>query len=72
MIWANDTVDGKFYVDKLLNYYIRDNMKVKKFDVNYICWGTPEDYQYYENTLSYWKSFSKKNNRIAKAISSKK
>jgi dTDP-glucose pyrophosphorylase len=72
MIWAKDTIDGKFYVDKILNYYIEDNLKVKKFDVNYICWGTPEDYEYYENTLSYWKSFSKKNKKIIKAIFSKK
>lgn len=61
MIWAKDTIDGKFYVDKLLNYFIRDSLKVKKFNVNYICWGTPEDYEYYENTFNYWKKFTKKN-----------
>lgn len=71
MIWARDTIDGKYYVDKILNYFIRDQLKVKKFDVNYICWGTPEDYEYYENTFKYWKQFSKKNKKIFNAISKK-
>ena len=60
MIWGNDSESGKFYVDKILNYYIRDRLVVKKFDVNYICWGTPLDYEQYEKTLKYWREFNKK------------
>mgnify|MGYP001331559745 CR=1 FL=1 len=58
MIWNRDTLDGKYYVDKVLNYFIRDGLTVNYFDVRYICWGTPEDYENYENTLKYWKDFS--------------
>ena len=72
MIWANDTIDGKFYVDKLLNYYIEDNLSVKKYDVNYICWGTPDDYELYEKTLNYWKNFYKHNKKISSAMKAKK
>jgi len=68
MIWANDMVDGKFYVDKLLNYYIQDKLTVQKCDVNYICWGTPQDYELYEQTLGYWNSFYKKNKKISNAM----
>ncbi|MDC1131826.1 hypothetical protein OAT59_04495 [Gammaproteobacteria bacterium] len=59
MIWSKDSENGKFYVDKILNYYIKDQLTVKKFDVDFICWGTPSDYEYYEDTLSYWKKFKK-------------
>lgn len=72
MIWANDTIDGKFYVDKLLNYYIEDSLCVKKYDVNYICWGTPDDYELYEKTLNYWKNFYKRNKKISSAMKVKK
>ena len=60
MIWAKDTIDGKYYVDKVLQYCIDAGLKVKYFDVRYICWGTPKDYEDYENTIEYWKSFAKK------------
>ena len=60
--------DGKFYVDKLLNYYIKDKLTVQKCDVNYICWGTPQDYELYEQTLRYWNNFYRKNKKISKAM----
>ena len=59
MIWSKDSENGKFYVDKILNYYIKDQLIVEKFDVDYICWGTPSDYEYYESTLKYWTEFKK-------------
>ena len=71
MIWANDTIDGKFYVDKLLNYYIKDRLIVKKYDVNYICWGTPDDYELYEQTLKYWNDFYKHNKKTSSAMHAK-
>ena len=57
MIWNKDTLDNKYYVDKVLQYYINDNKTVNYFDINYICWGTPKDYENYEKTLTYWKNF---------------
>ena len=60
MIQSKDTLDGKYYVDKVLQYYIEDNKKVGFFDVKYLCWGTPFDYENYENTISYWTNFYNK------------
>ena len=57
MIWAKDTISGKYYVDKVLQYCIDSGLKVGFFDVDYICWGTPADYENYENTISYWQEF---------------
>jgi len=58
MIWAKDTLNGKYYVDKVLEYCIDDGLKVQYFDVKYICWGTPQDYEEYEQTIEYWKHYS--------------
>ena len=59
MINKNDTYNGKFYVDKILNYFIKDGLSVSKFDVNYIGRGTPYDYETYEKTVDYWDKFHK-------------
>jgi len=59
MIWKKDTFNGKYYVDKVLQYYIDAGLKVGYFDVKYICWGTPQDYENYEKTIEYWKEFTK-------------
>ena len=64
MIWSQDHFEGKYYVDNILKYYINQGQKVKKFDVNYHCWGTPEDYELYESTINYWLNFNKKNKFI--------
>jgi len=46
--------NGEFYVDDVLNQNIKDKLNVKVFEVeNYICWGTPDDY----NTYNYWKEY---------------
>jgi NDP-sugar pyrophosphorylase family protein len=60
MIWTKDLHNGKYYIDQLLNYYIKDGLDVHFFDVNYICWGTPWDYENYEKTIQYWYQFVKK------------
>ena len=62
MIWNKDSLNGKYYVDKVLQYCIESNLKVGYFDVKYICYGTPIDYENYENTINYWKEFLKKEN----------
>ena len=62
MIWAKDTLDGKYYVDNVINYLIKNKKSVKVMKVRYHCWGTPEDYFIYEKTINYWKSFYQKIN----------
>jgi len=62
MIWNKDTLDGKYYVDKVLQYCIDAKLKVGYFDVKYLCWGTPADYENYENTIAYWQNFIKNEN----------
>lgn len=54
----NIKTNGEFYVDDVINQNIKSGLKVKVFEVeNYICWGTPDDY----NTYKYWKKFFNKN-----------
>jgi NDP-sugar pyrophosphorylase family protein len=46
--------NGEFYVDDVINQNIKDGLNVKVFQVdNYICWGTPDDYE----TYLYWQRF---------------
>jgi bifunctional N-acetylglucosamine-1-phosphate-uridyltransferase/glucosamine-1-phosphate-acetyltransferase GlmU-like protein len=53
----NIRTNNEFYVDDVLNQNIKDGLKVKVFEVNnYICWGTPNDYQ----TYLYWRDFFNK------------
>ena len=60
MIWQKDSLNGKYYVDKVLNYCIAAGLKVQYFDVDYICWGTPADYESYQQTARYWQEFFNK------------
>lgn len=64
MIWNRDMHDGKYYVDKVLQYCIDAGLKVGYFDVKYICWGTPLDYENYHKTIEYWKCFLKNEREI--------
>ena len=49
--------NNEFYVDDVLNQNIKMGLKVKVFEVdNYICWGTPDDYE----TYIYWQKFFNK------------
>lgn len=64
MIWNKDTLDGKYYVDKVLQYCIDSGLKVGFFDVKFICWGTPQDYENYEKTIQYWSEFLKEEQKI--------
>jgi len=50
----NIRTNEEFYVDDVINQNIKDNLNVKVFEVdNYICWGTPDDYE----TYLYWLDF---------------
>ena len=47
-------INGEYYVDSLMGELINMGYNVKIFEVdNYICWGTPNDYE----TFVYWQSF---------------
>ncbi|MCT7433179.1 sugar phosphate nucleotidyltransferase [Aliarcobacter cryaerophilus] len=47
-------VNNEFYVDSLMGELIDLGLNVKVFEVDdYICWGTPDDYE----TFVYWQSF---------------
>lgn len=60
MIAKNDRVNGEFYVDQMVKYLIDDGADVRVLEIDrYLCWGTPEDYENYENTLKYWTRFVK-------------
>ena len=49
--------NGEFYVDDVINQNIAQGLRVKVFEVeNYICWGTPDDYE----TYCYWRRFFNK------------
>lgn len=51
--------NNEFYVDDVINQTIKMGLKVKVFEVkNYICWGTPDDYE----TYIYWRNFFDKCN----------
>jgi bifunctional N-acetylglucosamine-1-phosphate-uridyltransferase/glucosamine-1-phosphate-acetyltransferase GlmU-like protein len=51
--------NNEFYVDDVINQNIKIGLKVKVFEVkNYICWGTPDDYE----TYIYWRDFFDKCN----------
>jgi bifunctional N-acetylglucosamine-1-phosphate-uridyltransferase/glucosamine-1-phosphate-acetyltransferase GlmU-like protein len=51
--------NGEFYVDDVLNQNVKCGLKIKVFEVdNYICWGTPDDYE----TYLYWQRFFNKCN----------
>ena len=50
----NIRVNGEYYVDSLMSELIELGLNVKVFEVDdYICWGTPDDYE----TFVYWQSF---------------
>jgi len=57
----NDNIrsNNEFYVDDVINQNIKNGLNVKVFEVeNYICWGTPDDYE----TYCYWLHFFNKCN----------
>lgn len=50
----NYRTNNEFYVDDVINQNIKEGLNVKVFEVdNYICWGTPDDYE----TYKYWQKF---------------
>lgn len=59
MIEKNDQTGGEFYLDNAINFAIQAGARVGYVDIHYLCWGTPKDYQAYEQTLAYYQSLMK-------------
>ena len=61
MIAANDRINGEFYVDQVFKYLVNRGRDVRVTEISrYVCWGTPTDYENYENTIRYWGEYAKK------------
>lgn len=58
MIECGDRIKGEFYVDQAIRYVIDAGYSVRILEVErYIGWGTPLDYEEYEQAFSYWRKF---------------
>ncbi len=58
MIAADDKINDEFYVDQVMQYMLNMGKKVAVLKVDkYICYGTPQDYQEYQQTINYWLQF---------------
>jgi hypothetical protein len=54
MIQKDIRINDEFYVDSVMDELIKLGLNVKVFEINdYICWGTPNDYE----TFKYWQSY---------------
>jgi dTDP-glucose pyrophosphorylase len=60
MIKENDRVNNEFYADQVINHVVQLGYRAKVLVVDkYIGWGTPEDYENYNQNLEYWNEFIK-------------
>ena len=60
MIQENDRVNNEFYVDSVVSHLLELGYTAKVLEIDrYIGWGTPKDYEEYQNTIKYWKEFVK-------------
>ncbi|NLG05179.1 MAG: nucleotidyltransferase, partial [Clostridia bacterium] len=58
MIEKDDRINQEFYVDQVMKYAVEAGYRTKVFEIEkYIGWGTPEEYEYYQNTIKYWTEF---------------
>ncbi len=58
MLEKNDRINGEFYVDQVIKYVLNRGYKAKVLEIDrYIGWGTPNDYELYQNTFEYWRDF---------------
>jgi NDP-sugar pyrophosphorylase family protein len=45
--------NNEYYADLVIEECVKMGLKVKAFEVEYMCWGTPDDYE----TYKYWQSY---------------
>ena len=56
MVKSNYRINNEFYVDVAIDFAIKKGLNIHVHEVSqYICWGTPQDYQEYQYWLSYFK-----------------
>ncbi len=56
MIDSNFRINNEFYVDVASDFAIKSGLNIHVHEVDqYICWGTPQDYQEYQYWLSYFR-----------------
>lgn len=61
MIAENDRINNEFYVDEVVLHLLDMGLRAKVFEIErYIGWGTPKDYEEYQQTYEYWKGFMDK------------
>ncbi len=57
MVAENSRVNNEFYVDVAVDFAIQAGQRIHAFEVNqYICWGTPRDFETYAYWLAYFKT----------------
>ena len=58
MIREDDRINGEFYVDQTVKHVLDLGYRAKIFDIDrYVGWGTPADYEGYQNTYAYFRAF---------------
>lgn len=58
MIAEDDRINGEFYVDQVAKHVLDLGYCAKIFDIGrYVGWGTPADYEGYQETWKYFKGF---------------
>ncbi len=58
MIKEEDMINNEYYIDEVIKHAKELGYDVRLFDIDrYIGWGTPKDYENYENTIKYWREF---------------
>lgn len=69
MIAENDRINNEFYVDQVAKHALELGYKVKAFEIDrYIGWGTPDDYELYQNTFEYWRGFVEREKTMLKIV----
>lgn len=65
MIRENDRINGEFYVDQTVKHVLDLGYRAKIFDIDrYVGWGTPADYEGYQNTYAYFRAFLEREGMI--------
>lgn len=65
MIRENDRINGEFYVDQTVKHVLDLGYRAKIFDIDrYVGWGTPVDYEGYQNTYAYFRAFLERERMI--------
>jgi len=56
MIRSDFRINNEFYVDVAIDFAIKSGLNIQVNEINqYICWGTPQDYENYQYWLAYFK-----------------